>query len=293
MHLKIDRIMKYLSSDIEDIVNKSGIFSRVFCRIKTLSSIQKKIVTKKYIENGRKIQDPIGIRVALYFLDDINIIISILKERFKLIDESIDYPETNKFNPERVNLVFEIPDSLTSEFLSAIQYNEYHTSIDSTFEIQIRTVLSEGWHEIEHDLRYKCQEMWQEHDDLSRLLNGIYASLLCSEWSMDRIFKELSYRSYKNKEWSLMLRNKLRLRISNYEIDNNIVKILNDNNETAKSIFQFSRYNLVNILTRSNIDFPLTMNNFVFLINQLYVHDAKITSLTPSCLISEFRNISA
>ncbi|MBK7959276.1 MAG: hypothetical protein IPK03_14995 [Bacteroidetes bacterium] len=27
--------------------------------------------------------------------------------------------------------------------------------VDSTFEVQLRTILSEGWHEIDHDLRYK------------------------------------------------------------------------------------------------------------------------------------------
>ena len=38
--------------------------------------------------------------------------------------------------------------------LSNVDINEFDAAlIDNTYEIQLRTVLSEGWHEVEHDLR--------------------------------------------------------------------------------------------------------------------------------------------
>lgn len=44
---------------------------------------------------------------------------------------------------------------------------------DATYEIQFRTTLSEGWHEIDHALRYKCKTDWDKHEDEERAFNGI------------------------------------------------------------------------------------------------------------------------
>ncbi|RGY92598.1 hypothetical protein DXA15_21945 [Parabacteroides sp. AM58-2XD] len=41
------------------------------------------------------------------------------------------------------------------------RYSESFKNIDSTFKIQVRTTLSEGWHEIEHNMRYKYHHPFQ------------------------------------------------------------------------------------------------------------------------------------
>ena len=92
-----------------------------------------------------------------------------------------------------------VPNNLQQDMKAAIKETGYEDLIDNTYEVQIRTILSEGWHEVEHDLRYKCKEEWNEFKEESRLLNGIYATLESSEWSMLTLFDRLSYSQYKNK----------------------------------------------------------------------------------------------
>jgi ppGpp synthetase/RelA/SpoT-type nucleotidyltranferase len=103
---------------------------------------------------------------------------------------TIDRPERDQFSVTRYNLIFRLPGE-TADSFSRIKGNR---PLDLTFEVQLRSILSEGWHEVEHDLRYKAKENWNGHDDLSRVLNGIVATLETSEWNMGRVFEELAYR---------------------------------------------------------------------------------------------------
>lgn len=104
--------------------------------------------------------------------------------------------ETDKFKPLRINYVCELPDKIERLFDDKI----WAYPIDKSFEIQIRTIFSEGWHEIEHDFRYKCQEEWGKNDDLSRTLNGILATLDNCDWAIASLFSQMAYRHYKAKE---------------------------------------------------------------------------------------------
>ena len=119
-------------------------------------------------------QDYFGIRVALYFHDDIPICKEIIKKHFQVVGESITKHDSKTFSPVILNLVCNIPE----DTLSLIDSNLWRDfPFDQTFEIQIRTIFSEGWHEIDHDIRYKCKEDWAQHQDLDRNLNGILATL--------------------------------------------------------------------------------------------------------------------
>lgn len=80
---------------------------------------------------------------------------------------------TDQFTVNRHNLVFKVPDVYSNEIGIAIR----NRPIDTTFELQLRSILSEGWHEVDHDLRYKSKSNWINQGDLSRALNGIMATL--------------------------------------------------------------------------------------------------------------------
>ena len=102
--------------------------------------------------------------------------------------------------------------------------------IDTTFEIQFRTVFFEGWHEIEHDMRYKSllsdNEFWRGSEELSRILNCILANLELSDWSLVQLFEQLSYNHYKNANWELMLKSKFRIHMDdNSELDPAILEL--------------------------------------------------------------------
>ncbi len=192
------------------ILDKAGIYYRVFARAKSAASTIKKMKKKKY-DASKKMQDVLGVRVVLYFKDDVEICVKMLKAELELIDESIDIEEADRFSPTRLNLVFKLPDQILEMFSKTI----WELPIDQTFEIQVRTIFSEGWHEVEHDLRYKNKEDWNAVPELSRSLNGIFATLSTCDWAIIHVFDDFAYNKYKNEEWECMLRNHWRIHMTN------------------------------------------------------------------------------
>ena len=70
---------------ISDRLEQCGLYYRVFSRIKTASSMAHKFEMKDYGEGNRKLQDLIGVRVNLYFDDDVDICKKIMENTFDLI----------------------------------------------------------------------------------------------------------------------------------------------------------------------------------------------------------------
>jgi len=262
-----EQILNTISKSISEKLDSLGIFNRVFSRIKTKSSIDKKIIQKKneYLEKQKKMQDLFGIRVTLYFMDDQEIAIDLVKSLYKEIpnSRSIDQLKKDQFGPIRQNLVFRIEDSLIET--SSLFDNDF---IDSSFEVQFRTVFSEGWHEVEHDMRYKCKTDWDNEDILYRQLNGQLAVLETSDWAMLKIFDELAYKKYKTKEWNSFFRNLLRIRFEDMTFSDSILKILNEDNSIAKDLLKHERTEIVSCLIILKSKIPLKMDNVLFIINR-------------------------
>lgn len=273
-----ERLAREIHKSIELQLNSIGILSRVFSRVKTVLSLENKNNKNpgKYTESGKKIQDFIGIRVVLYFPDDSIAAQSAIRKMFVYESSSIDLHKNNQFSAKRCNLIFELPESLSKESELIKKYK----FIDSTFEVQFRTMLSEGWHEIDHDLRYKCQEDWETHDDLSRTLNGIYASLETSDWSMLKLFDELAYRHYKAAEWTQMIRTKFRLRTEG-RLSKEIEEILNNESTIAKNIYRIEREDLIKKIISLRQKPPININNILFLCNFFFIKNDLILEKTP------------
>lgn len=202
-------VINQLIGAVKDSVARCGIYFRIFGRVKTYGSFLGKTQKKKY-NLAHKLQDLFGVRIAVYFKDDIAICEKIVRKNF-FVDESnthIEKEAATEFKPTLMNIVCRIPEHvkmcLPDELFSSI--------IDDTFEIQIRTVFSEGWHEVEHDLRYKCKEEWVDDLENSRALNGIYATLVTCDWSIIRLFDERAHDKYRKEEWISMLKNKFRIK---------------------------------------------------------------------------------
>ncbi len=225
---------------IQSELDKIGLLCRVFSRAKSVESIEKKINKSpgKYTPTGKRIQDAFGVRVALYFPDDQAVAMDVLKNSFNYDEHSstIDTPNGSVFTANRCNLIFKLPPEISENSTLLDSYDV----LDDTFEVQIRTVLSEGWHEVEHDLRYKCQDDWSGYSDLGRALNGIFATLETSDWGMMKLFETLAYRHYKAGEWSQMVRTKFRLR-SESDLSKDVIEKLKLYPETGKKIFRINR----------------------------------------------------
>lgn len=284
-------IVKEIHDKIDHELSRIGLLYRVFSRGKSENSLKMKYDRNpnKYTEDGKKIQDLIGIRVTTYFPDDIEIAINAIKKLFEYDSDSstIDCHQSSTFSAIRCNLVFKLPDDLIDQSDILRKYNW----IDKTFEVQFRTVLSEGWHEVDHDLRYKCKEDWSDHDDLERALNGIFASLETSDWGMMKIFDELSHRHYKKKEWAQMLRTKLRLRAGN-GLSDGVIDLLNSDYNLCKTIFRIKRAELLKSFIKYRIIMPITLDNILFFANYVQLNEPRIEALTPLPILLQLKTIN-
>ena len=118
-------------------IAKSGLMFRLFCRVKTIESIRHKMGNKGYLylSGKTKMQDIIGLRIVVYFPDDIEVL-STYFGCGEVVKESIDTPDDSTFRPKRLNITRRLPDDYETDFRAALP-KEYADIIDSTYEIQI------------------------------------------------------------------------------------------------------------------------------------------------------------
>ena len=263
-----------LSQRVSKLLSKCGLYYRIFARSKTDESTLEKIERKKYSHQKEYLmQDYIGIRIALYYLDDIEICKEIICKHFEVVDISVTNHDPATFLPERLNIVCKIPIETLREVDSTL-WTQF--PVDQTFEIQIRTIFSEGWHEIEHDIRYKSETNWDDYSDLSRNLNGILATLETCDWSIIAITNDLAYRQYKEKDWPNMVKNKFRIHLQNGDLNETIRKTLTEDANFAKTLYRCD----INYSSMNN-KLPLNINNIIYLHNYLYAQNARIAEITP------------
>ncbi len=287
--INLNRLSRNLLNSMEDEFLRVGIFFRIFERVKSLSSIEskKKMKGPGYYDGKTKlIRDIIGIRIVLYFPDDIAIVHSRLAKLYNIVEETIDKTTETNFEPIRINLVCQLPTESLAEFKATTN----DPALDGTFEIQLRTILSEGWHEIDHDLRYKCRDDWKDNKDLSRSFNGILATLETSEYATLRLFDQLSFRHFKAFDVVAMLRTKFRLKLESFFLSEKIAQLITP--PTLKELYKVDRNDAIKFLFECGIIIPLTLENFLFLINYKFIKDSELLQATPELLLSELESSS-
>ena len=246
---------------------------RIFSRFKSKESSEKKLKKKrsKYVKENRGIQDIFGVRVVLYFIDDITVCKQLLCGKFDLINSEEDSLDTDVFKPYRRNYVFNIPQHITK----ISEEIKKRCMIDNTFEVQVRTIFSEGWHEVEHDIRYKYNAEWRNEKILSRGLNGTLAILESCDNNLLSICNSLAYSSYNNKKWESMIRNKYRLRFKEDRLSEPLRDLLSHKG-LGKDVFDFDRTRMIQIFASTKIG--VTYNNIVYIIILLN-HDESIINM--------------
>ena len=284
--------LKEIVDSLKAKLSQCGIMYRIFYRIKTSDSINKKMAKKgeAYRNDNRKLQDLLALRITLYFTDDVDIVYKYLKKQPNFVDESVDVKDVDTFKPTRLNLIMRVPDNLKEHITTAINDTKFPDLIDDTYEIQIRTILSEGWHEVEHDLRYKYKDDWNDFQEESRLLNGIFASLESNEWAMLSLFNRLSYAHYKRNEWDSMLRNKLRIRFADSGLSDELKNYLTEHPQIAKRLFRTDRAVVLGNIMDKGFSFPLVYDTTLHLLNHICVKDAGLATMEDTSLKEELDN---
>jgi len=275
----LNQIAECIYLNLKNEIERTGLMYRLFYRIKTPMSLEHKMALKgeKYRSGAAKIQDAIGFRIVLYFPDDVDI----LAEHFTfqdVLDTAVDRPDTCTFSPRRLNLTIRIPDQFIPGFREALP-EDYAPYIDDAYEIQLRTVYSEGWHEVEHDLRYKCKEDWIGYESYSRNLNGVIACLENAEWSVKAIFDKMAEENRIHRNYRAMVRNKFRLRFKSEDFTAEITDYLKANPDVVSEIWDTDRMVLILALLGHKASITLTFNRLLFLINRLFIYRPEIMQM--------------
>lgn len=279
---------KQLIDKISRWLDKAGIYYRIFARIKTPQSIANKLKRKneKYKCRQKGMQDIIGVRVVLYYYDDIPVCKKILSNMFQVIpeDSEEDIPKAEEFSPIRRNYVYELPKEIEEMFPGDLWKNY---CIEKTFELQLRTIFSEGWYEVEHDIRYKHKEEWngEEYYEYHRGLSSINATLEICDHEIVRCLDDLAYVCYKKGQIQQMLRYKLRIHLDNEKISDELLNIIKNTDGFLKSMYQVNREELLCCI--SQVGLPRTLENIIFIYNKLYLHSEKIENLASPLLLKK------
>ncbi len=291
----LDTILDSIIEQMEADLMRCGFMYHIFGRAKSERSIKEKMEKKceGYRHDGKKMQDLLALRITLYFSDDVEILHQYLMKHPFFLDETIDSDDDRTFCPKRLNMVIRVPENWQRDLQDYYQrtYPEWADLMDTTCEIQIRTILSEGWHEVEHDLRYKCQEDWAEFKDESRLLNGIFATLESSEWSMLTLFDKMAYSFYKKRIWTNMLRNKMRLRFYDKGLSEDVDRYLTEHPTVGKSLYKVRRKKVMDFVLNNDFQFPLKYDTVMHLLNRVDVQDAGLMAMEKAPLRAMLDNI--
>ena len=293
-------IERAIYDDIIRELHRIGIHCRVFSRIKEYDSLKEKIQRKNkdsstpyYTETGRKMQDILGIRIVTYFYEDVQLLWDLFSKKYEVVDIEEAIINTNNFEALRKNMVCRMPPTqviVFKEYINSLNEGSEYRLVDSTFEIQFRTTLSEGWHEVDHVLRYKCKDDWVGSEMESRMLNGIYATLETSDRALKALFDDLAYKHYKKSNWSAMVRSKFRLHFVKGDLSEEICKILDGNHLLAKRIFRTDRNQVIQAISESGILIPLSLDNLIQIVNYLYINDDTIGALVSPIIARDLNN---
>ena len=135
----LKRICRNVASIIEDELSRVGLFFKVFSRVKESDSADAKISHRGegyYNETNKRMQDIIGIRVILYFSDDLGIVNKGLRDLFEFVDETKDENEETRFAPTRENLIFRLPSDLIPEFSDILKSKLFDTTFGGFRQIE-------------------------------------------------------------------------------------------------------------------------------------------------------------
>lgn len=119
-------------------------------RCKAFSSFAKKIEQKKYADPFTEVSDFVGIRVTVYYIDDVQRVCEVIDREFTIIEqidkkEALDVDRVGYLSVHRVVKASEIRERLS----------EWSKVATVPVEIQVRTLLQDAWASIDHQLRYK------------------------------------------------------------------------------------------------------------------------------------------
>lgn len=179
---KMRDLIEELLTDIKSNIQYVG------CRVKSIDSFCEKLEhnPRLNLKKFTKMQDLSGVRVIVYFLNDVEVVAGILRSNFTV------FLDEDKSNPRGYNakhLVIKLNEN-------RLKLPEYARFKDLQCEVQITTVIQHGWSQASHDIVYKKMDlvknsMPQVYDYLDKKMQIIAEKYITrAVWELDYINKE-------------------------------------------------------------------------------------------------------
>lgn len=151
----LQMIADSLQSELVENLKGLKHIDRISTRPKKIDRFIQKALKKekdgnpKYTDPMNQIQDQVGARVVVFYLDDLAIIEKELLKYYNPIEQQLIYPDSEKeFGYEGKHFIFLIP----SDVLPAVSSD---ILLPIVFELQIKTLYQHAFSEASHDLAYK------------------------------------------------------------------------------------------------------------------------------------------
>lgn len=149
------RFCTKLKGLIEECLHKEKIkFHLVECRAKSISSLKEKINRegKIYKDPLKEITDFAGIRIILFYLEDVKKVCKIIDKEFE-VDAKRSVDKRDELEPDRLG--YTSVHKIVSLGDNRKNLSEWVSFKGFFAEIQVRTVLEHAWATISHILQYK------------------------------------------------------------------------------------------------------------------------------------------
>ena len=179
-----------LQQHISELLSGVPRIDRISARAKTVESYLRKAAAKggdgkpKYDEPLLQIQDLVGARVTVFYLQDVEAVSDRLKRYLHYIETKAVVPDSQwEFGYFGLHFIMPFPtdfDAIRARSERAPQF----------FELQIKTLFQHAWSEANHDLGYKPEIGPIETTDVRSLA---FAS--AQAWGADRVFRDLFEKS--------------------------------------------------------------------------------------------------
>jgi ppGpp synthetase/RelA/SpoT-type nucleotidyltranferase len=133
---------------------------------------------RKYGDPLNQIQDQIGARVVVFYLDDVHQISTEIERYYSPIERKELIPDSeSEFGYIGKHYILALPDEVFDD--------EQLLSLPNFFELQIKTLFQHAWSEASHDLAYKAK------DELTSHQKRQFAFTAAQAWGADNIFSTL------------------------------------------------------------------------------------------------------
>ena len=140
---------------------------------------------RKYSDPLNQIQDQIGARILVLYLDDVDRIGKAIQAYYTFFEDITKEPENDhEFKYFGRHLILTFPKEIREKYGK--------DKIPVAFELQIKTLFQYAWSECEHDLNYK-----PHGKEIDREGQRLLALASAQAWGSDKIFDELIKRSEK------------------------------------------------------------------------------------------------